>query len=64
MLTYNSALSERNLNQKDIALAASDYHKQSRYDSVAPNELAKKIIAVQIKKNKKITETIFKAVNF
>lgn len=65
MLAYNDRVfMKQNLNQSKSALSARDYYKNKHSFSVASDVLVKKVIEIQTKESKRITEKIFKSVNF
>lgn len=65
MPAYNDIVfMEQNLNRSESALSARDYYKNKHSSSVASDVLVKKVIEIQTKESKRVTEKIFKSVNF
>lgn len=65
MPAYNDRVfMEQNLNRSKSALSARDYYENKHSSSVASDVLVKKVIEIQTKESKRVTEKIFKSVYF
>lgn len=65
MPAYNDRVfMEQNLNRSKSALSARDYYENKLSSSVASDVLVKKVIEIQTKESRRVTEKIFKSVNF